>query len=103
VALSLPVLLACVLASTGGWRIHDGRVERVGHSSSAAATSVAAPPSPAPVDGSHLVHSLSPSVPWPAWAGLIVLCLLPAAGAMTAWSGTRRRRDAPAFATRTAP
>ena len=98
-ALSLPVLLICVLASTGGWRIHDGRVERVGHASAAAPAPQAVRASPAPVDGAHLVHSLSPSVPWPAWAGLIVLCLLPAAGAMTAWSGTRRRRDAPAFTT----
>src|SRR5215216_5379894 len=78
VALSLPVLLACVLASTGGWRIHDGHVERVGQvSTSAVAPVVAADPSTAPGDEVTLFSHLSPSVPWPAWAGLIVLCLLP--------------------------
>jgi hypothetical protein len=104
VALSLPVLLVCVLASTGGWRIHGGRVERIGHVSAAAPAPVAAPaPSTAPVDEAGLVRHLSPSVPWPAWAGLIVLCLLPAVGAVLAWSGTRRQRPSPAFAAGAAP
>ena len=90
-ALLLPVLLVGVLASTGGWRIHDGRVERVAHVAAATATPVpAAAPASAPVGGAALARDLSPSVPWPAWAGLILLCLLPAMASMRAWSGTRR-------------
>jgi hypothetical protein len=101
VALSLPVLLVCVLASTGGWRVHHGRVERVTQASTSAAPVVSNQPawqqsqaSPAPVDQMTFVRHLSPSVPLPAWAGLIVLCLLPAVASLLAWSGARRGRDA---------
>jgi hypothetical protein len=94
VALSLPVLLLCVLAATGGWQLHDGRVERVSHASTtAAAPVVQTRSSPAPADEVTFVHHLSPSVPWPAWAGLIVLCMLPAMASVLAWSGARRGRD----------
>jgi hypothetical protein len=94
VALSLPVLLVCVLVSAGGWRIHDGRVERVSHTTPVVAAPASAPASSGlPGDEASFVHQLSPSVPWPAWAGLIVLCLLPAVGSMAAWSTARRSRD----------
>jgi hypothetical protein len=100
VALSLPVLFVCVLASTGGWRVHDGRVERVGTVSTTTAAPVVAPArSAAPADELTLVQHLSPSVPWPAWAGLIVLCLLPGVASVAAWSGARRGRDTTFFAT----
>jgi hypothetical protein len=93
VALSLPVLLACVLAVAGGWRIHDGQVERVSHETTTAAPPVVPTPSSGvPTDQVTLVHHLSPSVPWPVWLGLIVLCLLPAVASMLAWSGSRRDR-----------
>ncbi len=94
VALSLPVLLFCVLAIGGGWRIHDGRVERVGHASAtAAAPAVASQPTSVTPDQATIIRHLSPSVPWPAWAGLILLCLLPAVASTLAWSGSRRGRD----------
>jgi hypothetical protein len=94
VALSLPVLLCCVLAAAGGWRIHDGRVERVDHSTSTMAAPVTTPqPTSVPTDQVTIVRHLSPSVPWPAWAGLILLCLLPAVASMLAWSGSRRGRE----------
>jgi hypothetical protein len=93
-ALSLPVLLVCVLALAGGWRVHDGRVERVSHDATSAAAPIGEPhPGAAPTDQVTFVHHLSPSIPWPAWAGLIVLCLLPAVASMLAWSGSRRGRD----------
>jgi drug/metabolite transporter (DMT)-like permease len=93
-ALSLPVLLFCVLAFSGGWRIHDGRVERVGPASTtAAAPVVASPPTSVSTDQVTIVRHLSTSVPWPAWASLILLCLLPAVASMLAWSGSRRGRD----------
>jgi hypothetical protein len=98
-ALSLPVLLVCVLVLAGGWRLRDGRVERVSHDATRAAGPIAdSHPSTAPVDQVTFVHHLSPSIPWPAWAGLIVLCLLPAVASMLAWSGSRRGRDS-AFST----
>jgi hypothetical protein len=91
VALALPVLLAVVLVSTGGWRVHHGQVERVGQSATSAAPALVPTGSTAaPIDQMTLVHHLSPSVPWPVWAGLIVLCLLPAVASMLAWSGSRR-------------
>jgi hypothetical protein len=100
VALALPVLLVCILVTSGGWRVHDGRVERVGHVTTAAPPPAsAAVPDGGPIDGSTFAHHLSPSVPWPAWVGLIVLCLLPAVGSMAAWSGARRRRDSAYAAT----
>jgi hypothetical protein len=98
VALSIPLLLVCVLASTGGWRIHDGRIERVGHVSTVAAAPVTPRETPAPADPGTFVHHLSPSVPWPAGAALIVLCILPAMASTLAWSGARRRRDSSPFA-----
>jgi hypothetical protein len=83
-----------VLAFAGGWRIHDGRVERVSHdATSAAAPIVQTRSSPAPADQVTFVHHLSPSIPWPAWTGLVLLCLLPAVASMLAWSGSRRGRD----------
>jgi hypothetical protein len=101
VALSLPLLVLVVLVATGGWRIHDARVERVSHSTPAAQ------PAPASVqpgvtatsvvpqaDRSAFVRHLSPSVPWPAWAGLIALCILPAMASMLVRNNGRRRRDA---------
>jgi hypothetical protein len=93
-ALALPVLLVCVLATTGAWRVHDGRVERVGQATTPAAASLPAPaPAPGSTDQVAFVDHLSFSVPWEAWAGLIVLCILPAVGSLAAWSGTRRRHD----------
>lgn len=93
-ALALPVMLVCVLAFAGGWRVHDGRVERVSHdATTAAAPIVESHPSAAPADQMTFVHHLSPSIPWPAWAGLIVLCMLPAVASMLSWSGSRRGRD----------
>jgi hypothetical protein len=89
VAVALPALLVCVLVVSGGWRIHGGLVERVGHVPAGAST-------PA-TDETSFVRHLSPSVPWPAWAGLVVLCLLPAVASMTAWSGARRARDSGSF------
>jgi hypothetical protein len=98
VALSLPVLLVCVLASTGGWRVHDGRVERVGPVSASMPAPPVVSPRVAPrTDEVTFVDHLSPSVPWEAWAGLVVLCLLPGAASLVAWSGGRRRRDDTAF------
>jgi hypothetical protein len=93
-ALMLPVLLVCLLAGTGGWRIHDGRVERVAPASTTAAAPVVAPPAPA-VTGEQatMVRRLSPSIPWPAWAGLILLCVLPAIASTLAWSGSRGGRE----------
>jgi len=97
VALAIPFLLVCVLAATGGWRIHDGRVERVSQDpTSSAAPVVTARPdghSPGTIDEVTFVHHLSPSIPWPAWAGLVVLCVLPAIASLLAWSGSRRGRD----------
>jgi len=95
VALALPVLLVCVLASTGGWQIRHGRVERVATppTVSAAPAATTTPQAP-PVDQVSFARHLSPSVPWPAWAGLVLLCLLPATASMLAWQGTRRARDA---------
>jgi hypothetical protein len=94
VALSLPVLLVCVLASTGGWRLHDGRVERVDKFSASAPPPLVVPPPSAPRrDEVTFVHHLSPSVPWEGWAGLVLLCLLPCVASVVAWSGGRRRRD----------
>ena len=98
VALSIPLLLVCVLASTGGWRIHDGRLERVGRVSTASVAPVVARENPAPTDPATFVQHLSPSVPWPAGAALIVLCILPAMASTLAWSGARRRRDSSPFA-----
>jgi hypothetical protein len=103
VALSLPLLLVCVLASTGGWRIDGGRVERVGHASAVPATVPAPQPGTSSVDEAAFARRLSPSVPWPAWAGLAMLCILPALGSMLAWSGTRRRRDSAPLAAGAAP
>jgi hypothetical protein len=96
-ALALPLLLACVLIVAGDWRIHDGRVERMG--SSPAPVAAPALPQHGAADQVTLVHQLSPSVPWPAWAGLVVLCLLPAVASLVAWSGARRGRES-AFRTR---
>jgi hypothetical protein len=95
VAVSLPVILACVLVSAGGWRIHDGRVERVSNTSA----SVAAPPvvvpqqSTDPTEQVTFVQHLSPSIPWPVWVALMVLCILPAVASMVAWSGSRPSRS----------
>jgi hypothetical protein len=102
VAVALPALLVCVLVVSGGWRIHGGLVERVGHVPAGASTP-AVPGAASPVvatpatDETSFVRHLSPSVPWPAWAGLVVLCLLPAVASMTAWSGARRARDSGSF------
>ncbi len=97
VALALPVLLLCLLVVAGGWRFHDGRVERVGHDSTAVAAPVASP-QPAstapPAEQVTFIRHLTPSVPWPACAGLVALCVLPAVASMMAWSGARRSRDA---------
>jgi hypothetical protein len=90
VALALPILLAVVLVSTGGWRVHHGQVERVSQSATSAAPALVPTGSAAPTDQMTLVHRLSPSVPWPVWASLILLCLLPAVASMLAWSGSRR-------------
>ena len=101
VALSLPFLVLVVLVSTGGWRIHDARVERVSHSTPAAQPApatvqpgVAATTVVPQADRSAFVRHLSPSVPWPAWAGLIALCVLPAMASMLVRTNGRRRRDA---------
>jgi hypothetical protein len=98
-AFVLPVLFVAILLVSGGWRVHHGNVERVSHVSATAApvpsslTSV--PQSGTPTTGQlTFVQHLSPSVPWPAWAGLVVLCLLPAVGSVLAWSGSRRGSDA---------
>jgi hypothetical protein len=103
-ALSLPLLVLVVLASTGGWRIHDSRVERISHPTVRVAQAPGAAQVRLPVDPrgsavssgdrSAFVHHLSPSVPWPAWAGLLSLCLLPAAASILVRSDGRRRRDA---------
>jgi hypothetical protein len=67
VALALPVLLVCVLATTGGWRIHDGRVERVGQAATSTRARLAAPAaSPGATDEVTFVRHLSFSVPWQA-------------------------------------
>ena len=92
VALSLPVLLACVLVFAGGWRVHDGRVERVSSTTAPVAAPTVSHPSGDPTDQMTFVHHLSPSIPWPAWLGLIVLCFLPAVASMVAWSDARRTR-----------
>ncbi len=91
VALALPVLLACILLTTGGWRVHDGRVERVSTTVPVAAPTVSQPSGP--TDQTTFLHHLSPSIPWPVWVGLILLCVLPAVASMVAWSGTRRDRS----------
>ncbi len=95
-ALCLPVLLACILVSAGGWRIHDGRVERVSHAAPVASAAPVDLPSASglPGDQASFVHQLSPAVPWPVWVGLIVLCFLPAVASVAAWSGSRRGRTA---------
>jgi hypothetical protein len=91
VALSLPLVLACVIA-VAGLRVHDGRVERSVHVSAAVATPASAATSPA--DGSTVGQvfrqHLTMSVPWPAFAALLVLCMLPAVASLLAWSGSRR-------------
>jgi drug/metabolite transporter (DMT)-like permease len=92
VALALPVLLACILLCAGGWRVHDGRVERVSSTTVPVAAPTVSQPS-GPTDQATFLHHLSPSIPWPAWVGLIVLCLLPAVASMVAWSGARRDRS----------
>lgn len=94
-ALALPLLLAGFLAFSGGWRVHDGNVERVSHvSASVAPTAPVVPQSSPLAEQQTFVHHLSPSVPWPAGAGLVVLCLLPAVGSVLAWSGSRRGAQA---------
>ena len=94
VALSLPLLLACALASAGGLRLHDGRVERAAHSSSAAPAPVTAPETDTgSTDQAAFTRQLNPSVPLPAMAALIVLCILPAMATVVAWSGSRRGRE----------
>jgi hypothetical protein len=95
-AFALPALLVAVLVVSGGWRVHDGNVERVSHVSAAAAAVTSVVPQSGTPTPARLtfVHHLSPSIPWPAWAGLVVLCMLPAVGSMLAWSGSRRGRDA---------
>jgi hypothetical protein len=86
--------VACILVSTRGWQIHDGRIERVHQAESTVAAPVMTPDHPAAPDvEATFVHHLSPSVPWPAWAGLIVLCILPAVGSVLSWSGSRRGRE----------
>ncbi len=91
VALALPILLAVVLVSAGGWRVHHGQVERVSQDGNSAAPALVPTGSSAPpTDQMTLVHHLSPSVPWPVWASLVLLCLLPAVASMLAWSGSRR-------------
>jgi hypothetical protein len=92
VALALPLLLACVLVVAGDWRIHDGRVERVSQTTVPAAAPVVAQPT-GTADQTTFVHHLSPSIPWPAWVGLVVLCILPAVASLVAWSGSRRGRE----------
>jgi hypothetical protein len=102
-ALSLPFAVAAVLACTlGGWRVHDGQIQRVDQVSEPVAQ-VPAPtrsqPQPQPQAGSGtvteatFVRQLSPSVPWEVWAGLLLLCVLPAVGSVMAWSGSRRTQD----------
>jgi hypothetical protein len=95
-ALALPALLVCILVSAGGWRIHDGRVERVSHSTASPPVPVVPTTGNVPPNDNEItfVHHLSPSVPWPAWVGLILLCVLPAVASMLAWSAARRSRDA---------
>jgi hypothetical protein len=98
-ALALPVLLVGILVTSGGWRVHDGRVERVGHTTTAQAPVAGPLPASGPTDAKSFARHLSPSVPWPVWAGLILLCVLPAVGSVAAWSGARRRRDSAYAAT----
>jgi hypothetical protein len=94
VALALPLVLACVLISAGDWHIHDGRVERVSSTVAPVSAPTVSPESADPTARTTLIHQLSPSIPWPAWVGLIVLCLLPAVASMVAWSDARRTRGA---------
>jgi hypothetical protein len=99
VAVSLPVILVGVLVFAGGWRIHDGRVERVSQTSASVAGPVEVPvgvpeQSAEPTTQVAFVHHLSPSIPWPVWVALMVLCILPAVASIVAWSSSRPSRDA---------
>ena len=98
VGVSLPVILVGVLIFAGGWRIHDGRVERVSQTSASAAAPVEVPvvvpqQSTDPTAQVAFVHHLSPSIPWPVWVALMVLCILPAVASIVAWSSSRPSRD----------
>ena len=98
VAVSLPVILVGVLVFAGGWRIHDGRVERVSQPSASVAAPVEVPvavpqQTTDPTAQAAFVHHLSPSIPWPVWVALMVLCILPAVASIVAWSSSRPSRD----------
>jgi hypothetical protein len=91
VALSLRVLLvACSLPQAVG-------ASTTVLSRGPVSASMQAPPVVSP-RGASRTDEVSPSVPWEAWAGLVVLSLLPGAASLVAWSGGgRRRRDNTAF------
>ena len=102
VAVSLPAILVGVLVFAGGWRIHDGHVERVSQTAASVAAPVEVPvevPAEVPQEGTvpttqvAFVHHLSPSIPWPMWVALMVLCILPAVASIVAWSNSRPTRD----------
>jgi hypothetical protein len=99
VAVSLPVVLLGILVFAGGWRIHDGQVERVSQTSASVAAPVEVPvvvpeQSTEPTTQVAFVHHLSPSIPWPVWVALMVLCILPAVASIVAWSSSRPSRAA---------